>query len=109
MKIRQGFVSNSSSSSFIVVAAPIMKDKLNKTEAAIQDTLDKGYEIFSLEDYNFPHNAVGLNIVDFDEEEVGFMDAQKVMNIINDFRDNYDGMMSLSLNKTRIYYGTRFT
>jgi len=101
MKIRNGFVSNSSSSSFIMIGVP---------SSALGEDFDEeyNYKEESLESvyversgYNY---IVGYVLADTDEElESGDISSDEILLKSSEISDK----LGVSIEKVKLYYGTR--
>ena len=93
MKIRTGFVSNSSSSSFVCIGLKIPKDELSDELRELADK--KRYTIFNDDEdgYRNDTHAIIGNIIaegndyDFDEDEYSLSDIKKIEQDISDDLD----------------------
>jgi hypothetical protein len=108
MKIRNGFVSNSSSSSFVIVGCKLSRAEVDDFMAKFEGTLnardDVWYElnkqnIFVDNDYL---NIVGKCLADFDEDEV-----KKITMSLDEIKDLFTEVEKMLGKKPEIICGTR--
>jgi len=104
MKIRNGFVSNSSSSSFIMIGVP--SSALN---ADIENDFDSHYEKDGLESLYVERRGydyiVGHVLIDSGDEELGDGDITVDELILKS--TEISNKLGVSIDKVKLYYGTR--
>lgn len=92
MKIRQGFVSNSSSSSFLMYGFKFLIDDFNDNEIEDFDDLSRKFEF----EFEINHDKIifiGINIFStYNEEvkEIGELNLKQYENKLREFNDEFD-------------------
>ena len=99
MKIRNGFVSNSSSSSFIMIG---VDSKLTEKQTPLSS--ESGLRTLYIDEYGDVEEVTGYILVDSDEYlDIGSLSIQK----INQMSDELARKLNVDFSVIKLYYGTR--